>query len=225
MKTNRTIYYFFTLMAAVITMATACKKTYITEDGIHSAKTSLSTIDYLKNHPYHIFDTLTTIIKHYNMEDEVNKAGTFFAVTDYSINRYLALQTRRVQLIDENNKFTMDSLYARLTPDSLRQYLFTKKIKITDFTDDLIHINTNLANISCGIQRIKSTDPSYYTYSSAPVYFLYYVKIRGGIDVPGQLPTPANPADVTVACQTEGIETSSGGILHVLSNTHTFVTF
>ena len=225
MKTNRTTYYFFTLLAAVLMMTTACKKTYISGGGTHTAKTSLSTFDYLQSHPYHIFDTLTTIIKHYNMVDEVNKAGTFFAVTDYSINRYLALQTRRVQLIDENNKFTMDSLYARLTPDSLRQYLFTKQIKITDFNDELIHVTTNLAKLSCGILRIKSTDPSYYTNSSAPVYFLYYVKIRGAIDVPGQLPTPANPADVTVVCQTQGIETSSGGILHVLSNTHTFVTF
>lgn len=225
MKINKITYCFFTLLIAVSVLTTGCKKTYITEDGVHSAKTTLSTFDYLKNHPNHIFDTLTTIIKHYNMQDEVNKAGTFFAATDYSINRYLLLQNRRVQMIDENNKFTMDSLYARLTPDSLRQYLFAKQIKITDFTDDLIHVNTNLAKISCGVQRIKSTDPAYYTFSSAPVYFLYYVKIRGALDVPGQLPTPANPADVTVSCQTQGIETSSGGILHVLSNTHTFVTF
>ncbi|WP_183558877.1 hypothetical protein [Mucilaginibacter sp. SP1R1] len=225
MKISKTIYCFFTLIALVVMMTTACKKTYISGGGTSSAKTSLSTFDYLQSHPYHIFDTLTTIIKHYNMVDEVNKAGTFFAPTDYSINRYLLLQNRRVQLINENNKFTMDSLYARLTADSLRQYLFAKQIKITDFTDELIHINTNNANLSCGIQRIKSTDPSYYTYSSAPVYFLYYVKIRGALDVPGQLPTPANPVDVTVACQTQGIETSSGGILNVLSNTHTFVTF
>ncbi|MEO7212924.1 hypothetical protein [Mucilaginibacter sp.] len=225
MKTIKLTYCIFTLALAILAISTGCKKTYITDEGVHSAKTSLSTFDYLQNHPYHIFDTLTTIIKHYNMQDEVNKAGTFFAATDYSINRYLSLQNRRVQMIDENAKFTMDSLYARLTPDSLRQYLFTKQIKLTDFTDELIHENVNLAKISCGIRRIKSTDGAYYQYSSAPVYFLYYVKINGAVDVPGQLPTPANPVDVTVSCQTQGIETSSGGVLHVLSNTHTFVTF
>lgn len=227
MKTfyHKLLYTALPVLFTALFFLSACKKDYLTDGGISSAKTSLTTFDYLQQHQYHMFDTLTTILLHYNLKNEVNNAKTFFAPDDYSINRYLKYKTAVLQLTNENSKFTMDSLYAHLTADSLRQYMFNKPIQKSDFTDNLVHPMVNLAGTTFGVQRVLATDPAYYLWSGEPVYLLYYVKIRGTLDVVGQAATPDNPLDIAVLCQTTGIETSSGGILHVLANTHTFQTF
>lgn len=222
---KKTVYPALLLSLTLLLFLSSCEKDYLEDGGIHDPKTPLTTFDYLQQHKYHMFDTLTTILLHYNMKDEVNNAKTFFAPSDFSINRYMRFQNARVKLIDEQKSFTMDSLYARLTPDSLRQYLFASKIQTADYNDFVVHPTANLGNTTSGIQRLQSTDPAHNQWSGQPVYLLYYVKIRGRQDVAGETPTPDNPLDISVVCQTTGIETSSGGILHVLSNTHTFVTF
>lgn len=224
-KYSQLIYTALMVSFTGLLLLSSCKKDYLTDGGLHTAATSLTTFDYLQQHQYHMFDTLTTILLHYNMKDEVNNAKTFFAPSDFSINRYIATQNVRVRLIDENASFTLDSLYARITPDSLRQYLFTEKIQTADYSDDLVHVTENLGKTSSGIKRMLATDPAYYQWSSQPVYLLFYVKVRGKVDVTGEPATIDNPFDISVQCQTTGIETASGGILHVLANTHTFSTF
>lgn len=222
---NVTLYPALMIALIGLLLCSACKKDYLDDGGIHDAKTPLTTFDYLQQHKYHMFDTLTTIIMHYNLKDEVNNAKTFFAPSDFSINRYMKFQNARVKMTDEQASFTMDSLYARLTVDSIKQYLFANQIRTSDFSDFVVHPTANLGNTTSGIQRLQSTDPAHNQWSGQPVYLLYYVKIRGRQDVPGEAVTPDNPLDISVVCQTTGIETSSGGILHVLANTHTFVTF
>ena len=66
---------------------TSCKKdSYRTDGGVASANTTLSTYDYLAGNAYHYFDTLLLIVDHFGLKDSVNKAGTFFAPTDYAIS-------------------------------------------------------------------------------------------------------------------------------------------
>ena len=74
-------------MVIVLLAMTACtKKDYLTDTGIHNAVTPLNNTDYLATNQFKQFDTLLQIINRFDgLKDEVNKAGTFFAPTDYSI--------------------------------------------------------------------------------------------------------------------------------------------
>ena len=69
MMKNKLLY----LIIASLGLAyfTSCKKSeYLTDGGLSEAKTPLTTYDYLKQHKYHLFDTLIMVIDHYNMKEE-----------------------------------------------------------------------------------------------------------------------------------------------------------
>ena len=203
---------------------TACKKdAYLTDGGLSSARTDLSTYDYLAKQQFMMFDTVISIIDHYNLQDEVNNAKTFFAPTDYAVANYLRKKLDSVRLINENNSYTLDDMYNDITIDSVRQYLFSETITV-DAAQETAVKYTSLGNTPTTILKIKQTDAAYYTWSKTPVYLLYYTKIVGALDT-----GPVNPndpdVDKQVQCQTTGILTSSGGVLHVLTNQHIFVRF
>jgi len=217
--------FYFLICSLGLAYFTSCKKSnYLTDGGLSEAKTSLSTYDYLKQHKYHLFDTLIMAIDHYKLKDEVNSAATFFAPTNYSINRYLKLKRDSVQKINENNKYTLEDMYKNLTADSLRIYMTKSKVELTTAPLQVV-LTPNFGNTQTGVQRILQPKPGE-SWSSAPIYYLFYVKVRGGIDPPNSVPLPTDPnSDLKAQCQTTGIQPASGGILHVLSNTHTFIRF
>jgi hypothetical protein len=194
----------------------SCKKdAYLTDDGIHDAVTPLSTYDYLAANRYHIFDTLLLVVDHYNMKQEVNSAKTFFAPTNYSINRKMNLYSTVYP--------SLDSIYKYMNADSLRQYILQ-----TNVTLDAA-LETPVAYVTAGktnaaVQKIKQA--GYTQWSTYPVYILNFIKVRGSLDDPDNPPPSGGPdVDTKVACQTTGIQTSSGTTLHVLSNVHIFSTF
>lgn len=213
-------------MVTLIVLVSCKKSEYLTDEGVHNPVTPLSNYDYLKQHSWNSFDTLVTIIDRYNLKEEVNKAGTFFAPTDYSIARFLKYKLDSVRLINENNKYTLDSLYKQITADSIRQYLFAEKIALDDAAIGVTPF-TSLGKTTCAVQKFLQTNTSYSQWGSTPVYSLYYIKVRGTIDDPNSTPVPTDPnTDSKVISQTTGIQTSSGStLLHVLSNTHVFVRF
>ncbi len=222
---NKLLY--FLICGLGLAYFTSCKKSsYLTDGGLSEAKTSLSTYDYLKQHKYHLFDTLIMVIDHYKLKDEVNSAPTFFAPTNYSINRYIKFKRDSVQKINENNKYTLTDMYKNLTADSIRIYMAKSKVELTS-TPLQVTLVPNSANTQTGVQRILQPRLDGDTrWSSEPIYYLFYVKVRGGIDVPNTVVQPNDPnIDIKAQCQTTGIQPSSGGILHVLSNTHTFIKF
>src|SRR5581483_2777683 len=91
----------------------SCKKAaYITDGGVAKATTPLSTYDYLKQQPYHYFDTTIAIIDHFNLKDSVNKSGTFFAFTDYAINLFMTT----------NGITSMEQLYDSVSSKFVTQY-------------------------------------------------------------------------------------------------------
>lgn len=203
---------------------TACKKdSYLTDGGLSNAHTDLSTYDYLAKQQFQLFDTVIAIIDHYNLKDEVNNAKTFFAPTDYAVANYLQKKLDSVRLIDENNRYTLDDMYNDITIDSVRQYLFSETITVAAAAEVSVKYTT-LGNTPAAILKIKQTDPSYYTWSKTPVYLLYYTKIVGTLDTGTTDPNDPD-ADRRSECQTTGILTSSGGVLHVLNNQHMFVRF
>src|SRR5882672_7759877 len=76
------------LVAAVICYSlNACKKSYTIGGSTFKAQVNMTTYDYLKTN--HLFDTLVIMIDKAGLKDELNQAGTFFAVTNYTIRNYV----------------------------------------------------------------------------------------------------------------------------------------
>jgi len=191
----------------------ACKKdNYLTDGGLAQERTPYSTYDYLKSHKYQYFDTVIMMIDHYNLKDTVNKSGTFFAFTDFSVN--MLMGTLQVS--------SLDSLYANVTSKLLTQYMFgDSNLTLANATTASI-AHANWANSADALSAIKKTEGSYGVYLAnlAPNYSYYtlqYVKVNGVIDGSQNAP-PGDMADLAIPCQTSGIKTSSGTTLHVLAN-------
>jgi hypothetical protein len=226
------------LLLCGIVLVTSCKKNdYLTDDGIHNAKTPLNTYDYLKSNQYKLFDTFLLVIDKFGLKDELINAKTVFAVTDYSIKRYMDLRKAALQQINENKTYTLDSLYKEMTADSVRQYFFDERITLQDAViEPEVKQITSQGNTPCGFSKrmwtvleLNGNDGGLPNWTNTPAYGLYYTKIRGALDVPGVTP-PANEIDIKVLCQTTGILPSSDKagyeqVLHVLSNQHTFIRF
>jgi hypothetical protein len=220
-------------------LATSCKKNdYLTDEGVHNAKTPLNTYDYLKSNQYKIFDTFLLVVDKFNLQEELMNAKTVFAVTDFSIKRYMDLRQATLRLTDESKVYSLDSLYKDMTADSVRQYFFDQKITLSDaVTEPEVTQITSLGKTPSGFSKriwtvleLNGNDAGLPNWTQTPAYGLYYTRIRGALDVPGVTP-PANEADIKVLCQTTGILTSSAKdpaydqVLHVLSNLHTFIRF
>ncbi|HEV8287250.1 MAG TPA: hypothetical protein VGQ09_23235 [Chitinophagaceae bacterium] len=216
----------------------SCKKNdYLTDGGVHEARTELNTYDYLKSNQYHLFDTFLLIIDKFNLKTELLNSKTVFAVTDYSIKRYMDLRQAALQLIDINKVFTLDSLYKNMTADSVRQYFFDVVIELENAViEPEVRQLTSRGNTTCGFSKrawsvleLNGNDAGLFTWTNTPAYGLYYTRIRGALDVPGVTPPP-NEIDIKVLCQTTGILPRSDKgtydqVLHVLSNQHTFIRF
>lgn len=207
---NRILLHLLLLGMSLAGLTACTEKDYITDGGLHTAKSNLTTYDYLKNHPYHSFDTLVMAIDHFKLKDEVNRAGTFFAPTDYSILRY-----------DFDGKIELESLFRRMTADSIRQYMFTERIQMSDFANDIPKIYKNQGNTrwQIAIGKERQTAQQWNQWSGAPVDFFYLTRVRGTLDVPA-----GSGDDARSRCQTQGIETTTG-MLHALENRHVFIRF
>ena len=158
MKNNNNKLLWLIVITTVVMIG--CKKSeYLTDGGVHKSVTALSNYDYLKQNSWQSFDTLITIIDHYNLKDEVNKAATFFAPTDYSIFRFIKLKDDSVKLINEQFKYTLNDLYNDINADSIRQYLFKEKIDLTNSATTVTPF-VSLGKTNCGVQKYLQTDPA-----------------------------------------------------------------
>ncbi|RKR05002.1 hypothetical protein C8C83_4331 [Flavobacterium sp. 90] len=203
------------IILIVIMSITACAKDdYLTDSGVAKAETPLTAYDYLKAHKYQMFDTLITLIDHYDLKETVNSSGTFFAVNDYSIRRFLKAKTDSLKITSQSDeaKYTLDDLLndPTVTSKSILQYVFKDKIQLSTATTTGQEYKS-LADTLITIKKIKTLEPVYYEHSDAPVYFLYYCKDNKANEV----------------CQTTDILTQNGNgtVLHVLNNTHFFNLF
>ncbi|UYQ91357.1 hypothetical protein MKQ68_14785 [Chitinophaga horti] len=215
------------LVAGVALMlATACSKAdYLTDEGVHSAKTPLNAYEFLKSHPWKSFDTLVMIIDHYNLQEELNSTGTMFVPTNRSVNLYMEYKRDQKQKIDENAKYTLDSLYKDITADSVRQYFYPDKLTVAALENEFPVGIKNKLGQQMAYRKVKQQG---YNTTVTPVYFTYLIRVKGTIDDPNNPPLGSDPNfDQSVLCQTTGIETENGKgpILHVLTNKHQFVRY
>lgn len=184
----------------------ACKKdNYLTDGGTHTATTPYTTYDYMAANSFQVFDTVLAIIDHYGLKDSVNKAGTFFAPTDYSVNR----------LMNSLQVDNMDDLYTKISSRFITQYLFSDTAITLQNAGTTPKIYNNWADTIAGVKKQA------YTYgvvsSNLTYYVLQYVKINGYLDGDAGAPND-DPTDAVLNCQTTGIITSTATRLQVLSN-------
>jgi hypothetical protein len=217
------------IIILIITIAFfSCKKEYTIGGSVSDPHVNMTTYDYLKTNP--LFDTLLLLIDRTGLKDEVNSAGTFFAFTDYSITNYIKAKQAdlRVKRNDENLVYTFDSLDFVMLKDSVRAYLFKDKITRDNTTESGRLFKTNEGELRL-INLVPIPDYTDGTVFSQMPKYLFYSKM---IPFDGNpVPTDSTgipglkPGQLLIAvCQTSGIITTTG-VLHVLSNNHTFTNY
>ena len=199
----------FLTVALVLSLAAACKKDkYIKDTGLHETTTSLSTYDYLKSDIQ--FDTLVSLIDHFNLQDSVNKSATFFAFTDYAVAAFMR----------NAGVGTIDALYDSVTSKFITQYMFGTQITQPELSViPIIYPNWGGANSASQLYKTENQQYVYLT-SSAPAFQYYitqYKSIVGVLDTDPSRPFD-DPTDVIVPCQTTGLQTSSGTLVNVFVN-------
>ncbi len=219
--------YFFLVFLSLFAFSNCSKDPYLTDNGIHEDVSPLSTYDYLAAHPYHLFDSLLMIIDFNNLKEELNGAKTFFAPTDYSVNRYYDAQLQAEFGPDAaRSDKPFDEFIMGIPLDSIRAYLFNDKQYA------LNEIGTNYTDLNDqaglgGFAVHKVAQPTAGSWSFSTPYHMFFVKKRGEPDrlnaAGNVLIEEGNEADVRIYCQTTGIKTSSGTLINVLANTHTFI--
>jgi len=213
------------IAALLLASLISCKKDYTIGGSKFVAQVNISTYDYLKTN--HLFDTLVIMIDKMGLKDEVNQAGTFFAVTNYSIRNYVLAKQAYLQVIrnDENLVYTFDSLDLPSLRDSLRTYMFADRL-----TRDNISQIGEWRNSKEGdprlIELIPTTDYTNQNVFTTDPKYIYLTKIiaRPGFPVPTdstQLGSVDPSQKLHTPCQTSGILTTTG-VIHVLVNYHTF---
>lgn len=212
------------IAALLIASFVSCKKDdYFIGGSLHNAQFNGTTYEYLKTNP--LFDTLMLLIDKTGLKDEVNAPNTtFFAPTDYAIQKYVkevVQERKRLETGDENLVFEFGELDFAQLKDSLRAYIFGEKIERTGLN------NVGKYYTAKNGERRHITlwdDPSQdYTGSgltNIPKY-IYFTKVVNTLDPEINKDLDEAERDLRMRVQTSGILTTNG-VLHVLTNGHTF---
>lgn len=221
----------YALIGIFILMLSACKKNYITGGSVEDINKykNTSTYDVLKSNP--LYDTLVQLIDTAGLKDKINETGTtFFAPSDYSVYNYLFARTLKTQLINQNARFALDSLFYYLrnnirgTKDSLLMYLIKKPLLYADLTDVGAYHQTELTGnaVILSYEYTRSGALGYNPIvSGVPqvVYFthLWYPYSLSTTNPAGQVP---NTIGVHTLVKTSCIITKNG-VMNALDNSHT----
>lgn len=186
----------YILCCVTIVCCISCDYEYLTDGGKHDPHVDMTTYDYLASHPWQYFDTLVMLIDHHNLKEEVNSAGTFLVVTDYSFKRYMRFN------------WTIDSLKKHVTADTLRNYLFSDPIKMEDLSKIESNDIVSESGLEYNFELIEQVDGAYTEWTNEPVYRLSINRTINDIEVKNYV-------------QSSNIETNTG-IVHAMANTHVF---
>lgn len=225
MKKNKNARYLSILILVLFCLFGCEKASYLTEEGVHVAEVNQTTYDYLASHPNHMFDTLLMIVDHFNLRDEINNAQTFFAPSDYSIHRYYQSKQLVAESNNPNAVYSLDEFLDDINVDSVRAYLYNGgQYSLENANTAYTYMGNHAAIDSFAYHKTLQAQGAW---SYQPIYYLYYVKVRGvpdNVNDDGVISTaPGDEADVRILCQTTGIKTASGTLLNVLANTHNFI--
>lgn len=194
----------------------ACKKgDYFIDGGTHKAEVNMSTYDYLKTNK--LFDTLILAIDRAGLKEAINGNVTFFAPTNYSFRNYVNLRLARLKKKDPYAVFTFNDISAKEFKDSLGMYIIDGKINRVDMNATGTVMEKNGENLVISLEEVNE----YTEYGVKPKYVFFTRVVGKRRDLSTDTNLAADEQDIKVKCQTSGIITT-GGILHVLENSHYF---
>lgn len=224
-RTFNPILILITIVTSIALMPSCQRDNYLVGGSLHHAKVDMTTYDYLKNQPYHIFDTLVMIIDKAGVKDLINQPGiTFFAPTDFSINAYLNAMAIEAQNIDPNAKYTLDSFYKYNLDqfkDSIRAYIIKQTLTYNDLTQSgtLYQTEEPGDSVVVSFEPTHSVDLGYYPGVSNVPNIMYFTQLIGPLKEPFVAAQIPSKVGIRERCQTTGIETTTG-MLEVLNNDH-----
>lgn len=218
-KFNFIMYKTFKLICFMllgVLVISACKRQdYFIDGGTHKAEVNMTTYDYLKTN--RLFDTLILAIDKAGMKEVINENVTFFAPTNYSFRNYVNIRLARLKKKDPYAVFTFDDITAKELKDSLSMYIIKGKINRNDMNAVGTVIGNNGVSMVISLEEVNE----YTDYGVKPKY-VFFTRVMGDRrDLPTDTNLSAYEQDIKVKCQTSGIITT-GGILHVLENSHCF---
>ncbi len=208
----------------------SCEKDYILGGDLHDPNVNMTTYDYLKSHPQHLFDTILIIVDAAGMKDVINGDVTFFAPTNYCFNTFCKNMEAYYHETDENLKFNLDSLLDRYSKEELREmmggYIVQEKLTYDKLTQaGKMYPTMGKDDKKPASRYVSYEEVDQYTVpgviSTKPKY-VFYTQIVGDKDVNGKDPSGDDDLnDHRIQVQTSGILTTNG-VIHVLQNTHSW---
>lgn len=222
MKTN--IFTISFLLGLIVLIASCKKNDYKVGGDLHNPVINMSTYDYLKSNRFGLFDTLLMLVDKAGIKDKINQTGvTFFAPTDYSINHYIEERTKRVQSVDPNQVWTIDTLIKyelQSFADSLNIYIVNQPLLNKDLNANGTIFTANKGNkVIVSYEETEDKNLGYNENSTVKpkvVYFTYLYQDPGNDFDISKIEYPTGTRTLV---QTSNAQTATGA-LHVLTNSH-----
>ncbi|MBO9618888.1 MAG: hypothetical protein J7539_07625 [Niabella sp.] len=212
MKRNTIFSMLLGLMMLIV--AAGCKKSYYTDTGTINPKYNGTMLQYLQNNKYHMFDSLSRMIKLAGLETVFTTDSlTFFAPADTSIKNSMLVLNSVLRAQGRDTVYSLSQFTPDFLKDQLGQYMFK------------------------GLHRLKDypqIDPNNFRVYGGQYYASYYGKVMligvffydaAGVKYAGyrQLTITPNPPAATYAPKLYYVASSdvnpSNGIVHVLDFT------
>lgn len=217
----------FLIIISVLGVFSACNKDdYFVGGNLHDPNVNLSTYDFLKNNDRGLFDTLLMVIDAAGVKEKINQADiTFFAPTDYSIEKYLTKRALEEQKIDPFRKWTIDSLMKyelQKVKDSIDIYIIPQRIGYTDLSQNGIVFQTAKAGSSAVVsyESTDSEDLGHNNNSSVLPQVVYYTYLYKSLTPPIISSEISGEDGARTLVQTSGVISTTGNV-NVLANSHT----
>lgn len=220
-------YMFFgpLVVLALFGLASCNKDDYKVGGNLHNPNINMTTYDYLKSNQFGLFDTLLLLVDRAGIKDKINQRSTFFAPTDYSINRYLQSRTTREQRIDPFRRWTVDSIIKYELPrfaDSLDIY-FVKDVLLPNSelrSSGLLYRNAKNGEVVVSYEETEDTNLGFNPNSSLRPKIVYFSYLYQLLPPNFNVNDIAFPLGIRTRVQSSNAQTTTG-TLHVLNNEHT----
>lgn len=205
------------LLLMIVFWGACTNDDYLHDGGLANPEVNMTTYDYLKSNP--LFDTLVMTIDLLNLKEEVNQAGTVYAVTNYSFTSYIMDELNSLRQITSDTTYTYADI-PRSSLDSVRMYFFRDRLTRDDLAKEG-KIYTSGLGMEFKLSREPVSDYSSVLIDKAE--YLYFIKQEGKrfdtYDETMDNSLPKDEKDQRILVQTSGIITTTG-VVHVLANSH-----
>lgn len=211
----------YLILIMMIGMFSACANDdYLHDGGVANPNVNMTTYDYLKSNP--LFDTLVMTIDLLNLKDEVNQAGTVYAVTNFSFTSYITDELNALRQMTSDTTYTYADI-PQTSLDSIRMYFFKERLTRDDLGKEG---KVYISNLGLDFKLSKEPVSEYTSVLVNKPEYLYFIK-QEGVRFDTYEETVANTLpkeekDQRIQVQTSGICTTTG-VVHVLANSHKLI--